>query len=129
MNVSKYRKILLGMPVHTAYRGIRVTLVEKRLNYRDYRNQGQHTDVLSDKGFWINNQTLCMGYEMNFDRTIFRPIFCHGRQRLLEQVHLNIIKPDNFWKKVKSKYYKKLIIVMPKSVPLECIARVVPYIY
>ena len=129
MDVSKYRKLLLGMPIHTSYPGIRVTVVQKNLNNWDYRNQGQHADVLSGKAFWMRWQTLCMGYEMNFERTIFRPIFGHGRQRLLDQVHLNIIKPDIFWKKVKSKYYKKLIIAMPKSVPIECIVHIIPYIY
>jgi hypothetical protein len=129
MDVSKYRKILLGMPVHTDYLGILVTVVRKNLNYREWHEHGQHADVLSGKGFWMNFCTLCMGYEMNFDRTIFRPIFSHRRQRLLDQVHLNVIKPDNFWKKVKSKYYKKLIIVMPKSMPIECIVHIIPYIW
>jgi len=130
MDVIKYRKILLNDGRQHIDRWW--IEVRKGLPYWDYRNQGQHEDVLSGKGFWINNETLCMGYEMNvqiYQRTIFRPIFCHARQRLLDNVNLNIINPDNFWKKVKSKYYNNLVTAMPKTIPIECILRIIPYIY
>ena len=40
-----------------------------------------------------------------------------------------LVKKTNTTTKVKSKYYKKLVIVIPKSVPLECIVHIIPYIY
>ena len=132
MDVIKYRKIFLNrrrFPMTIDRQWIEE---RKHLNYWDYHNQGQHEDVLSGKGFWINNKTLCMGYEMNiqiYSRTIFTPIFCHERQRLLDNVNLNIINPDNFWKKVKSKYYNNLVTAMPKAIPIECILLIIPYIY
>ena len=104
-------------------------MVRKKLPWWNFRENmsKNHRDVLSGKCFWINNKELCMGYEMRMNETIFRPIFSHKRQRLLDKVHLNIINPMKFWNKIKSRFFTTLS--EKKNIPLECIMHIIPYVY
>ena len=80
----------------------------------------------SGTGFWLNDNVLCIGYEMCSNTDIFRPIFSHKRQRLLEHVHAGILG-QQFWQNVKSRYYVCLSKI--KTMPLECVVHVVNFIY
>jgi len=51
----------------------------------------------SGKAFRINDRELCVGYRLASNHTIFRPIFSHKRQRILDNVHANIRCPTVFW--------------------------------
>ena len=126
MDAIKYRKLYLqhNWDVNS------FIMVRKKLprwNFREHYGAGNHRDVLSGKCFWINNTELCMGYEMITNETIFRPIFSHKRQRLLDKVHLNIINPIKFWNKIKSRFFTTLS--EKKNIPLECIMHIIPYVY
>jgi len=125
MDVIKYRKLYLqhNWAVNS------FIMVTKKLPWWNFRENmsKNHRDVLSGKCFWINNKELCMGYEMITNETIFRPIFSHKRQRLLDKVHLNIINPIKFWNKIKSRFFTTLS--EKKNIPLECIMHIILYFY
>jgi hypothetical protein len=100
-----------------------------------------HPLVLSKKAFWINKDELCIGYTLDTNPDIYRPIFSHSRQRILDRVHneeidedgnkeQNIRKPYKFWNKVKRRrimvftnLYKK------RSLPIECIKYIIMFIF
>ena len=86
-----------------------------------------HYLVLTGKAFWINDWQLCVGYELEANRDIFRPIFSHKRQRFLDDVNSDIITSKKFWNKVKLRYYSSLCKI--KKLPLECADYIVRFIY
>ena len=88
---------------------------------------GRHARVLSGEAFWLNDRELCIGYEMRLNPNIFRPIFSHKRQYILETVHWHIIRPRTFWRRVKTRYY--VCMAKIKTLPLECVAMIVHFIY
>tara|TARA_B110000093_G_C12583131_1_gene250861 strand:+ start:66 stop:452 length:387 start_codon:yes stop_codon:yes gene_type:complete len=86
-----------------------------------------HPFVSTGQAFWINDSELCVGYKMNTDPDVFRPIFSHKRQRLLDRVHSTIVNPSNFWNRVKWRYYFTLCHI--KTLPLECADYIVEFMY
>jgi len=86
-----------------------------------------HPRVLSGEAFWIDDSSLCIGYELRSDPRVFRPIFSHRRQRLLSKVHVGIIHPIVFWNRLRNKYY--LCMAKLKQLPLECVEYIVRFIY
>jgi len=109
-------------------------------------NRWNHPLVNVGKAFWINNRELCVGYELSENSEIFRPIFSHKRQRLLDRMHkftllfdengektnedeegYTIDNPYKFWNKIKSKYFKEIYKI--KKIPVECINYIVNFIY
>jgi len=85
-----------------------------------------HGLVLSKQAFWVNEHTLCIGYRLCCNPNIYRPIFSHARQRLLDKVHKDIINPAIFWRKIKQRYY--LCLSKVKKIPLECVIHIIHYI-
>ena len=57
---------------------------------------------------------LCIGYELYENPTIFRPLFSHTRQIVLDTVNTDIINSNTFWNKVKLR---------------DCISYIVTFIY
>ena len=107
-------------------------MVVKRIKQFKRRRNGRimlrnHNRVLSGEAFWINEHELCIGYQLGSDPSVFRPIFSHARQRLLEVVHLDIISPNAFWNNVKGRYFQCLALL--KRIPLECIIHIVQFLY
>ena len=91
--------------------------------------QRNHPKVLSGEAYWITHTKLCIGYELDSNPGIYRPIFSHKRQRLLDKVNLNIIKPYKFWNKIKSGYFMSLAKIHSKKIPIECINNIVMFTY
>jgi hypothetical protein len=81
----------------------------------------------NEEGFWINDHELCVGYELRSNPAIFRPVFSHKRQRLLDVVHTDIVRPSQFWRTVRMRYWQALCKI--KHLPLECVDHVVRFIY
>jgi hypothetical protein len=58
----------------------------------------QHTEPLnhplvnSGDAYWTDDKTLCLGYKLKNNETIFRPIFCHKRQDLINNFQKDISK-------------------------------------
>ena len=91
--------------------------------------QRNHPIVLSGKAYWITHNKLCIGYKMTSNPEIYRPIFSHKRQRLLDKVNLTVIKPYKFWNKIKSEYFMSLAKIHSKKIPIECIKNIVMFTY
>lgn len=100
--------------------------------------QKNHPLVLSGNAFWITHNQLCTGYVLDEKPEVFRPIFSHKRQRMLEEVHYgeedddgnkvqNITNPYIFWNKIKTRYF--LTIAEIKKLPVVCIDDIIMYLY
>lgn len=125
MDVIKFRRFLLQNNW-----GQNIFMKEiVKAKYWNYRGKPikNHPSVFSGKAFWINNKELCTGYVMRKNPEIFRPIFSHKRQQLLNKVNLNIINPNIFWNKLKSKYF--IVLCKKKEVPIECVKYIISFIY
>jgi hypothetical protein len=87
-----------------------------------------HPLVLSGIGFWINFRELCIGYELSENSEIFRPIFSHNRQILLDELNTNIHDGyvDKFWNKIKSGIWNALVEI--RKLPVDCIENIITYI-
>ena len=135
MNVILYRKLYLSRNWGSnCFSQLKHTVVEvERLQkwYPDRRtlfdNIQNHPFVNSGRAFWINDNELCMGYQLRTNRQVFRPIFSDKRQRLLNVVHADIIHPSNFWRTVRMRYWQNLCLL--KQLPLECVDCIVRFIY
>ena len=144
MNIQKYRTLYLSLWAQTTpFRditkdvppgkflvktclegGCRCNEIQDCLVFSQEKN---HPLVLSGKAFWTTENTICVGYELIGNPEIFRPIFSHKRQRLLDEVNKDIIKPIKFWNKIKSKYF--LTFSENKKIPLECIKIIINFIH
>ena len=135
MNVILYRKLYLSRNWGSnCFSQLKHTVVEvERLQkwYPDRRtlfdNIQNHPFVNSGRAFWINDNELCMGYQLRTNPQVFRPIFSIKRQRLLNVVHADIIHPSNFWRTVRMRYWQNLCLL--KQLPLECVDCIVRFIY
>ena len=90
-------------------------------------NEWNHPMVNSKKAYWINYNELCIGYKMKDNPTIFRPIFSHSRQRLLDRVNSNIPNPYMFWNKLKSRAFVELY--KKKNIPTDIIYNIITFTY
>jgi hypothetical protein len=139
MNAQKYHKIYLQKN--------KFVMIKEKINIPrcfpcpySINFQRSHPKVLSGEAFWITHNKLCVGYnfETNTNTNIFRPIFSHKRQRLLDRIHKfnginktdkgnTIDNPKKFWNKVKSKYF--IILFKVKKLPIVCIEKIINMIY
>lgn len=92
-----------------------------------------HPLVLSGKAYWVNSRELCTGYKLHTNPEIYRPIFSHKRQRLIDEMTEDIIKPK-FWNKIKTKYfnylYKMKVELNEKEsiiLPILCIENIINF--
>jgi len=86
-----------------------------------------HPLIVTGKAFRLNDRELCVGYRLASNHNIFRPIFSHKRQRILDNVHASIRCPTVFWYKVRQRYY--LCMCKVKRIPLECVQHIMRFIY
>lgn len=96
-------------------------------NIRTFDKIKNHPLVTSGRAYWINNNELCMGYQLRTNPNVFRPIFSEKRQRLLKVVHADIIRPTKFWHAVRVRYWHTTCQL--KQLPLECVECIVRFIY
>jgi len=136
MDVIKYRKWYLQenwgenrfrmIKYGVEFKEIRIRRNNKIMTIDFQRN---HPKVLSGEGYWITHEKLCIGYKMISNPEIYRPIFSHKRQRLLDKVNLNVINPYKFWYKIKLKYFISLAKMYSKKIPIDCVKHIVMFIY
>ena len=108
MDTVKYRRLCLGSGQN------KFKMVKKvvDLDYNEksstrfhwasmtYDMQKNHPLVLSGNAFWQTHNELCIGYILVTNNDVFRPIFSHARQRILDQ--MNFVFPryiNHFWGK------------------------------
>lgn len=75
-----------------------------------------HPLVNSGEAFWSSNATLCLGYRLKNNPDIFRPIFSHGRQDLINKFQNNIKRV------VEKRMEKRAFIELFK---IKCLPRVI----
>jgi hypothetical protein len=128
MNVTRYRKWYLsenwGSNRFTKITSL-VGFKKRRKNQR--RVDYNHPSVLSGHAYWVNDRELCVGYRLLSNPSVFRPIFSHRRQRLLDQVNAEILCPTNFWRAVRMRYWTTICNI--KQLPLDCVDCIVRFIY
>lgn len=140
MDIRKYRTIVLCHNHETN----KFQMIKYNIEHDVERNRvfktayGRiHPLVLSKKAFWINKDELCIGYKLDTNPEIYRPIFSHSRQRILDKVHneeidddgnknQNIRNPYKFWNKIKTKYFNTLY--KKRELPTVCISRIIMFI-
>ena len=90
MNSVKYRKIVLVWN----WKDNQFIMIKEKNNKPkcfpcpySINFQRNHPKVLSGEAFWTTHNELCVGYHLVTNPDIFRPIFSHKRQRLLDKVH------------------------------------------
>ena len=155
MNIIKYRKWYL----QENWGQNRFIMIEYYVDFNERRIcgfnrvqlsdfQSNHSRVLSGEGYWITYNKLCIGYKMNSNPEIFRPIFSHKRQKLIDRLHKfeaiysedgklvnnddmgnTIDDPYKFWNKIKSKYFMSLAKIHSKKIPIECIKNIIMFAY
>lgn len=97
-----------------------------------------HPLVLSKKAFWINKDELCLGYTLDLNPEVFRPIFSHSRQMILDRVHdeeidedgnkeQNIRNPFKFYSKIKRMYFNTLY--KKRKLPTVCIRYIIMFLF
>lgn len=132
MNVIKYRKWYLCENWNiNDFKIVEYYVDSKEMRLHEAVSidfQRNHPKVLSGEGYWLTNEKLCMGYEMVTNPEIYRPIFSHKRQKILDNVNLNIINPYKFWNKIKLKYFMLLVKMYSKRIPIECINYIVMFV-
>jgi len=119
---NRFRMIKYGVE----FKEIRIRRNNKIMTIDFQRN---HPKVLSGEGYWITHEKLCIGYELDSNPEIYRPIFSHKRQRLLDKVNSNVINPYKFWYKIKLKYFISLAKMYSKKIPIDCVKHIVMFIY
>lgn len=86
-----------------------------------------HPLVLSGKAYWVNSRELCIGYKMYTNPEIYRPIFSHKRQRLIDEMTKDIIKPykfhNNGQSRLRTKYFHYLYKI--DNLPVSCIENII----
>lgn len=129
MNEDKYRKNYL----QENWGNNCFIMVKYKLNTTEMRSRFLQslcetiTTSNSRKAYWINDNELCIGYKMIDNPTIFRPIFSHSRQRILDRVNSYIPNPYMFWNKLKSRAFVELY--KKKYIPTDIIYNIITFIY
>lgn len=136
MDTVKYRRLCLGRDQN------KFEMVKKvvDLNYNEksydgihwtsmtYDSQKNHPLVLSGNAFWQTNNELCIGYILVTNHDVFRPIFSHVRQRILDQI--NFVFPRyiiHFWEKYRKRSWG--LLFKKKKLPIEIINIIINLAY
>jgi len=96
--------------------------------------QVQHPKILSGEAFWTTRNKLCIGYHSVANPDIFRPIFSHKRQRLLDDVHgkneeHSVYNPNFSY--ARKKYlvaFNEYIYLNHKLLPMDCVEIILSFI-
>ena len=86
MNITKYRQYFVRRDKWSKV----LMTVPPRTRMRWSLQWFQHPLVTSKKAWWLNDTTLCLGYQLLNNPDIFRPIFGFSRQRNIDQFQNNI---------------------------------------
>jgi len=124
MDILKYRKLYLSENWGTNRFSMLKYRVKSNFNRVFQTNFGKnHPLVLSGQAFWINSGELCIGYKLDENPEIYRPVFSHKRQRLLDKLTKDITNPCKFWNKVRTQYFTSLYKI--KNLPVSCIENII----
>ena len=106
--------------------------------------QRVHPKVESGEAFWTIHNKLCIGYHSLANPDIFRPIFSHKRQRLLDKVHNGKEKDEGYDEEenysinnphlgyARKKYlvaFNEYIYLNNKLLPMDCVEIILSFIH
>jgi hypothetical protein len=87
MNITNYRQYLVR---RDKWSKVLMTVPPRSPGTRFSWQRLHHPLVTSKKAWWLNDTTLCLGYQLMNNPDIFRPIFGTNRQRKINQFQNNI---------------------------------------
>jgi len=136
MDILKYRKLYLSENWGTNRFSMLTYNVNEDVLWNRVFNTAYgsvHPLVLSGKAYWINEKELCIGYKLDENPEIYRPIFSHKRQRLVDKMNELMVKPK-FWNKIRTKYFNYLYKMKVKLnekesiiLPILCIENIIKF--
>ena len=136
MDTVKYRRLCLGRG-QTKFKMVKKVVeldyfAETSTRFQrpmyTYDLQKNHPLVLSGNAFWQTHNELCIGYVLVTNNDVFRPLFSHARQRILDQ--LNFVFPryiNHFWKKYRTRSWD--LLFKKKNLPIEIINIIINLAY
>ena len=138
MNSSKYRKWYL----QENWSDNKFVMIQEIVNIPrcfpcpySINFQRVHPKVKSGEAFWITHNKLCIGYHSVANPDIFRPIFSHKRQRLLDEVHgkneeHSVYNPNFSYarKKYLVAFNEYIICSNKKKIPMDCVNIILSFI-
>jgi len=108
MNNLLYRRFYLGRNIGK-FIMVKKVVKPAKVNccfvYCDNVNEKGHELVLSGEAFWQTYNELCIGYVLESDNKVFRPIFSFSRQRILNELNEQfptVVK--SFWDNYRTRY-------------------------
>ena len=117
MNIIKYRKLYLQ---ENWGRNEFITVTRRRPLYLD------REAILNDREFWSNPDKICVGFLMRSNINIYRPLFSHSRNEILNHIHTDITRvPSKFWNRIKTKYFRGICKL---NLPLDTINYIISFV-
>lgn len=101
-----------------------------RPNHWPFRKN--HSLVIKGMAYWLNNETLVMGYNLLKDRNVYMPVFQPWKEKLNHELRMEIQKFAKFYAAEKrQKLYKKTLLGIPKLniLPEEIIHKIAHFTY
>ena len=134
MNATKYRKWYLA----ENWSDNRFVMITKKVNVPrcfpcpySINFQRSHPKILSEEGFWISHNEICVGYYSVINPNIFRPVFSHTRQNLLDELNSSIDNPNLRY--ARKKYLvgldKYLVDLGKNKLPMDCVKIILSFIH
>ena len=116
---NPWEQVLFQVADPEKYRWIHISL-----HGRHMINSPNHPLVNKGIGYWKNNTTLCTGYILKKKPTIYRPIFCHKREK---QIY-NFLPNIPITVKNREKYLIFVEIMRIKKIPRVIINEIIKFI-
>ena len=125
MDIQSYRQYMVNTDGGTN----RKWTVEYKTVHPSWRDTDlrttNHPLVNSNKAYWTNKTTLCTGYKMLGAEHIFRPIFSHRYQRMIDEFQPDIARGVN--KRDEKMAYLEMARI--KKLPIDMIGEIISWAY
>jgi len=86
MDITKYRRHVVNFENVTI---LRMSVPHVIWNNNEFPSPN-HPSVNSNEAYWLNNNTLCLGYRLLNNPDVFRSIFSHKRQHNIDHFQKDI---------------------------------------
>jgi hypothetical protein len=135
MDIIKYRKYIVNTDENLGkekywIRKYKSVPQWKKNNAYSYLKTGDililnHPLVNSGEAYWSTNTKLCLGYKLEYNSNIFRPIFSYSRQKMINDFQ------DNINRIVLKREEKRAYIAMAKmkKLPIVLVDNIIGMIY
>lgn len=129
MDISKYRKYVVktdlfsdpNPPWNRIFKHVSASLY---LHHNSWRFNN-HPLVDQKIAYWSNDRTLCLGYQLQKNVNIYRPIFNLSRQKALDKVHVKL--PQVVLDREKKRLFLECLKI--KILPVEIVNKILKIAY